>query len=460
MGLRLLDEVADMEKNFLPTLIILLFWGCSSPCEKISFSENTVVTEALPAKLTLMVYMAADNDLESYALANLKAMERASYEGVKVLVLLDRAEGYDQTDGDWTDTRLFEVCHDDGNGAALVSRRLDCAPLGLSSGSTVELDMANPAVLKGFIEFCKAGYEAEKYALVLWGHGTGWRYAAEAGEAGCRELADSGGTYISRSVDSRAVAIDDKTGTYMSVKELGNAVRGQGLCVIGFDTCFGGVIENVYELRDCADYTVACPGVTPSGGWNYRGLLETLSSSGGTEVELAQTMAESASVQTTVFKNDGVAALFTAFEGFCEELAGTVNGAEERTTVFNALFTSQSYSYTQYPCDMYLDIGAMADLYCTSSTPAALKSAALGLKSALNGATVSSGGNAAAAQKIGVHFIPLSGNHTAAASHSADYIKDDARTDQCAFIKQSQWWCPTVDGNSGSLLDKLFYTVY
>ena len=50
-------------------------------------------------KLSLMIYMAADNDLESYALQNLNLMETADYEGINVLVLIDRAEGYDEKDG-------------------------------------------------------------------------------------------------------------------------------------------------------------------------------------------------------------------------------------------------------------------------------------------------------------------------------------------------------------------------
>ena len=42
-------------------------------------------------------------------------------------------------------------------------------------------------------------------------------------------------------------------------------------------------------------------------------------------------------------------------------------------------------------------------------------------------------------------------------SMTQDYVKDSERIDQCAFIKESLWWVPTKNGNSGSLLDKLFY---
>ena len=73
------------------------------------------------AKLTLVVYMAADNDLETHAIANLKDMEHADFNDINVLVLLDRAEGFDETNGNWTDTRLFEISHDETNSYTLIS---------------------------------------------------------------------------------------------------------------------------------------------------------------------------------------------------------------------------------------------------------------------------------------------------------------------------------------------------
>ena len=47
-----------------------------------------------------------------------------------------------------------------------------------------------------------------------------------------------------------------------------------------------------------------------------------------------------------------------------------------------------------------------------------------------------------------------------ASVHSYDYVKNSNNTSQCSFVKESRWWVPTEDGNSGSLLDKLFYTSF
>ena len=114
-------------------------------------TELPLENEPKPKKLLLLVYMAADNDLESFAIQNLKQMEHAVFRDMELLVLLDRAEGYDETNGNWTDTRLFEVCHDDSDSSLIVSKRLSCSALGLGADCETELDLGNYTVLKNFI---------------------------------------------------------------------------------------------------------------------------------------------------------------------------------------------------------------------------------------------------------------------------------------------------------------------
>lgn len=399
--------------------------------------------EPVEKKLTLMVYMAADNDLESYALENLNQMEKVCCENMNILVLLDRAEGYDETDGNWKDTRLFEVCRDCSESAHIVSKRISCPPLGLSDYENTELDMANHSVLRNFVEFVKKQYPTGKYALIIWGHGTGWRYIAE------NEVTIE---------SNRAVAIDDKTGSYMRVTDLGKALRGQGLNVIGFDTCFAGVIENIYELKDCSEYITASPGVTPSGGWNYQSLLEKLSHGNFSSQEIAFEMKHNSSVQTTVCKNEKIDELMTAFEAFSKKLADSIKTEELRKSVFNSLLTAKAYKYSQYPCDMYLDIYSMASLY-TNESDKKISDAAKLLQTAVIEAAISET-DTTVPSGVGVHFIPLVSAQITAAAHSVDYIKDPNSLNQSAFIRDNLWWVPTISGNSGSLLDKLFYTAY
>lgn len=423
---------------FAAGLFICVFLSsCKNPVtEKI----NAETIKEKSRKLTLFVYMAADNDLESYALQNLKAMERADFKKMSVLVLLDRSEEYDETDGNWTDTRLFEVCHDSSGGSAVVSKRLECASLGLSQQTQTELDMGNPAVLSDFISFGKEKFPAEKYALIIWGHGTGWRFAISS---------DSNG-------EGRAVAIDDHSGSYMSVAEIGNAIKNQGLSVIGFDTCFGGILENVFEIKECADFTVASAGITPSCGWDYKTVLENLFNCDFESRNIATIFAKGSCGGISVFDNSHLANFFASFEDFSKELAQYISDSKSRNQVLSELLSLKSYSYSQYPCDLYLDIFDMADFYSASNN-STLSLAAFNLKNSVNETAFALNESNAS---IGVHLIPLASKNTYQTSHSTDYKKTESSEnaiDKSEFIKQSRWWVPSIKGDSGSLLDKLFY---
>ena len=68
-------------------------------------------------KWTVMVYMAADNDLEYFGVEDLNEMERVgSTEDVNMIVQFDRHPRSDSTysgsNGDWKDTRRFYVQKD------------------------------------------------------------------------------------------------------------------------------------------------------------------------------------------------------------------------------------------------------------------------------------------------------------------------------------------------------------
>lgn len=408
---------------------LFLFSGCGI------FYTPGAVTKDNSKSLTLLVYMAADNDLECYALENIKAMEHADCSNINVLVLVDRAEGYDETEGNWTDTRLYEIRHDNSEGSPIISKRLECPVLGLLEDSATELDMANPLVLKNFVEFACKNYMADRYALIIWGHGTGWRY-------------DSGQT--------RAIAVDDRTNTYMSVCDMGNALNGLGLSVVGFDTCFGGVFENVYELKRVCEYTVASPGIAPATGWDYKKLLNTLEHTGKDSRSVALFMAQSAVDSAAVFENAQMDKAMEAVEAFAHSLSNGVTDEQSRMQLLNELLSVKSYSYTKYPCDSFIDIQEMALSFIDCET-SVISTNAQKLNSVIDTLIINS------EQKntgTGLHLIPKLSAGTTAACHSEDYIKDPARTDQCAFIRESCWWVPTRNAACESLLDKLFYKVY
>ena len=164
------------KKFFLLFSSVFLFFSCGT-----DFLERENVSPVLSAglldknrKWTVLVYMAADNNLESEAITDLNEMEVSALDAnVTVLALVDRAQGFDATNGDWTDTRLYKIIQDNQvNKTLIASERLDCPELGLSASESSELDMSNPATLSGFLSYARRKFPAENFALILWGHGT------------------------------------------------------------------------------------------------------------------------------------------------------------------------------------------------------------------------------------------------------------------------------------------------
>jgi len=117
------------------------------------------------AAWTFMVYIVGDNDLEKYVTLDIETelAQPGSNADVNVVALADRIPGYDRAAGDWTGTLLFHVTQ-----GMLATPENAVADWG-------ERNMGDPQTLIDFVQWTKANYPAEHYALVLWDHGWGWR---------------------------------------------------------------------------------------------------------------------------------------------------------------------------------------------------------------------------------------------------------------------------------------------
>lgn len=434
---------------------------------------NLVVMEPAVRDWTVAVYMAADNDLESAAIQDLNEMEAAVDDGVTVVALLDRGGGYDGTNGDWTDSRLYLVERDGGGlNGTIISRRLECPRLDLYLDRETELDMADPWVLEGFLEYTQATYPARHTVLVVWGHGTGWRSAvgttsthsggtSGGGTAsvgtGWRNVAGTTSTYSG----SRAVAIDDSSGSYMRTSQLESAVAGKGLAAIVFDTCFGSTVEVAYQLAPHTQLLAGAAGLAPSAGLDYRRVLEPLA--GGTTVDsliqglTADNGGREPGAKMSVVDTAGVQELRDSLEDFAAALAATITSRNERDRVADILLQDTTgYHHGSYPCDLFLDVANMAERF-TSHGTATVADGAKRLKAAVEGAVTTP---TAAAGQVGLHLIPLAGRSTTATGHSQEYVRGSGATGQGRFVAESYGWAPADGGGGESLLDRLFYRVY
>ena len=213
----------------------------------------TVPGEASPSRAddgtipewTVLMFMAGDNNLEDAAIDDFNELESVgSTEDVNLIVQIDRSNGYDDTNGDWTDTRRYRITKD------LDKSSMQSQLLNDSMG---EIDMSDPDELANFLLWGVDNYPARRYLVILWDHGLGW----------------NGGV------------LNDQ-GTYMSIMEVRNAletVRSQWnhtFDLIGFDACLMGGIEVYYQLVGYANYSFGSGKNEPTDGLPYNDFVRTL----------------------------------------------------------------------------------------------------------------------------------------------------------------------------------------
>ena len=127
------------------------------------FHLSTAYARGTTGSWTLMVYMDGDNDLERFVGPDIETELGFSSDDVHVVVLADRAPGYDRSRGDWTGTLLF------------VTREGITATAADALEDWGEVNMGDPRTLEQFITWCKVNYPADHYALIFWDHGWMWR---------------------------------------------------------------------------------------------------------------------------------------------------------------------------------------------------------------------------------------------------------------------------------------------
>ncbi len=203
--------------------------------------------------LTLLIFMAADNNLDSSAMKDLESIRKSSfYSDMNIVVQLDRWE--------FVDAKESFRYHIKGGEEKIIKR------LG-------EVNSGNPAVLKSFIEESAKAYPSDKVIVVIWSHGLG---------------VDDKDVYIDvsnvererffvkeKKIEEIGVSYDDEAKDFIDNIELQKALDTDvKIDVLGFDACLMGMFEIAYQLKNQARVMVASQYLSPSAGWPYEKILE------------------------------------------------------------------------------------------------------------------------------------------------------------------------------------------
>lgn len=351
---------------FFSLAVILTISGCSNPAASNGGDNTPVILngDGVPGTdtWTIMVYLDGDNNLEEAALTDMNEMELVNLagEGVNVIVLIDRCDGYSDADGNWTGTRLYEIKTDNDLNAIKSTRLADSTYLNLTdTGDNEELNMGDPATVTAFVDYCKNSYITDHYTLIFWNHGGGWRdkiIKKGGGFSFTPRYLGSNKEKIPKEPINKAVCWDETNGNdclYMS--EVESAVTGKGIDLIGFDACLMGMVEVAYQLLDETDYVVASEETEPVCGWAYQYFLyDLIMQADNTPANLGKAIVDSyidhtpySGITLSVIDMANMAALVTAINTFATALSSAGTDA-----VCSGRYATQCF-YVPHYIDLY-----------------------------------------------------------------------------------------------------------
>lgn len=234
-------------------------------------------------KTTCMIYVAADNDLRSFAARNIKQMaEIGSNEHLNIVVHLD-------------------ICIAGNN---KITRRylIEKDKITLLNADDPETQRMNSGAIKTLTSFCQWAIEefpAENYILFLWDHATGAIDPATGRIIDPSELfnfnPDINKYELDRRIefldfleiksnDYRGICWDETFNDYLTNQKLDAALNeictqylgGKKFAIIGFDACLMAMVEIANIMKKYADIMVGSQEVELGTGWPYHKVLAPL----------------------------------------------------------------------------------------------------------------------------------------------------------------------------------------
>lgn len=208
-------------------LFLLFFTGCTG--EEIE----------TPSNRTVLMYIVADNNLNTYGYNNIDYILRGAGEnrlnGGHLLVYFDPADDV---------PRLYEI---------------EAANAKAAKQSVVKIyeeqNSLSTEVMGSVIEEALRYAPADEYGLVLWSHGTAW---------------------FPSTIFNMLRSFGQDKGQEMDIRDLAKALPDHTFDFILFDACYMASTEVIYELRNKANYIIASPTETLAQGFPYDRIIAPL----------------------------------------------------------------------------------------------------------------------------------------------------------------------------------------
>jgi hypothetical protein len=388
-------------------------------------SDPLAVTSAVRANpvanWTVMVYIASDN-LETFAIQDFLEMAAVgSQNGVNILVQFDRSDAssystptYDNTSyGNWTDTRR----------GAIYAGSTPTQDWGYSLG---EVNMGDAAVLNDFLNWGMSNYQANNYALVLWGHGNGF------------------GTSM------------DETGDLLTGSEVASALATlpSDLALVAADSCLMGTVEFAYELSKDAGIFVSSQELVSGYGFEYTSIMTGLTTNPQwSAVEFGNALVTSYSnyynqvnsgFEETISLIDlkAIGGLVSAIDQFASTVMASATSYDTYVLDWYRDYFANAFGNGDYPS--YVDIGNVFSYFVSYATTnptyitAAVSSAAQSILNAYD-AVVVDNYTAAANRSTGLSIYFSNKGYFPISSYTGTSLSFAANTQWDEFLNWSGW---------------------
>jgi len=375
-------------------LLAIVTAGTIAPAAASAKGPNTT-TKAW----TYLVYLAADNSLETWGNFSLNLMEEGliNNTNVNVVVLYDRPD---------VNTQLLQVT---------------------STGTVVlkdygaNLDTANPATLANFLQDGISRFPASHYAVDIWSHGGGWKYVVE----------------------------DTTSNDRMSIDHLSQALSlatpKQGkFDIIIFDACLMSQIEVADQLAPVTYYMIASEQSVPFQGFPYNCMLQhlagtTLPSPGNYSHEIVDDYcnyyiksSNKAGLSITAIDESQLPPLVSAIDSLSTTLLN--NMAADYPAVSNARAVAQHLVYGTNGVFWYVDLERFVD-QLASAIPT-LSTEASAVCNFQNAATYEQSSPALVGKSygLGINFPPNLSRY-----QNKNYLDENYQDVNLTFVSAAHW---------------------
>ena len=279
--------------------------------------------------------------------------------------------------------------------------------------------MGDPQTLVDFVQWGVANYPANRYAVIIWDHGSGWLRT------------------LDQDAVIKSIASDSTDGDALTMPELRSAMStlsnggADPLDLVGFDACLMAMAEVDNELIPYVDVRVGSEETEPWDGWSYAPVLTALTADPtmsaaqlGTEiVDDYYASYGNSQTQSAADLGSAYAALNPALANITTTLIAGVD--THYAGIATARGSTQEFYYTTF-----IDLYDFAYQVNQNVTDATINTAATAVMNAVDGAVIHEqhGSDWTGAHGISIYFPEFESSYSSRYDGSQGFLQFTANT--------------------------------